>query len=61
MRTALRWLAISSLLLAMPGEGVARTRPHYGGTLRLEMGAADWQENDSLFTLVAETLTYVDS
>jgi peptide/nickel transport system substrate-binding protein len=61
MRTALRWLAISSLLLAMTAESGARTRPHYGGTLRLEMGAANWQDNDALFPLVAETLTYIDA
>lgn len=61
MRTVLRWLAISSILLAMIAEGAARTRPHYGGTLRLEMDAAFWQDDDALFLLVAETLTYVDS
>src|SRR5208282_4996694 len=61
MRTTLRWLAISSLLLAMAAVSVARTRPHYGGTLRLEMDAANWQDNDALFPLVAETLTYVNT
>jgi len=61
MRTTLRWLAISSLLLAMTAESVARTRPHYGGTLRVELGAGNWQDDDALFTLVAETLTYVDA
>ncbi len=61
MRTALRWFAISSLMLAMAAESVARTRPHYGGTLRLEMSAANWQDDDALFTLVAETLTQIDA
>jgi hypothetical protein len=61
MRTTLRWLAIGSILLAMIAEGAARTRPHYGGTLRLEMDAPSWQDDDSLFLLVAETLTHVDS
>jgi len=61
MRTALRWLAISSLLLATTADSLARTRPHYGGTLRLEMAAANWQDNDALYSLVAETLTYVDA
>jgi MarR-like DNA-binding transcriptional regulator SgrR of sgrS sRNA len=48
-------------MLAMTADSMARTRPHYGGTLRLEMSAANWQDNDALFTLVAETLTYIDS
>lgn len=66
MRTTLRSLAISSLVLTslgltsivvmLAGVAGARTRPHYGGTVRVESnGAADSA------AMIAESLTSVDA
>lgn len=41
----LRRAAISCLLLALALSAPARTRPHYGGTLRVEIEADAWQKN----------------
>lgn len=61
MRTVLRWLAISSLLVASASMSMARTRPHYGGTLRLELTETQWLENDAARLLVLDTLTVAGS
>ena len=67
MPTASRWLARRSLLCAAaillsaaPSTLLAGTRPHYGGTLRVETRAANWQEVEWLNALTFETLTAVD-
>ncbi|HVP64314.1 MAG TPA: ABC transporter substrate-binding protein [candidate division Zixibacteria bacterium] len=60
MRTALRWLAISTLLAAsLPMQ--ARTRPHYGGTVRVEIRSSNWLAEPYLRALATETLTTVDN
>ncbi|HEX6878792.1 MAG TPA: ABC transporter substrate-binding protein [Terriglobales bacterium] len=57
-RTAFQWLVISSLLLnAALAEG--RTRPRYGGTLRIEVSVALWDRNGIARSLTTETLTRV--
>lgn len=56
MRTTFRLLAISSLVLMLAAAAGARTRPHYGGTVRVESkDAADGA------AMIAETLTSVDA
>ena len=69
-RTEWRWLAISSLLLV--AAAVAEVRPHYGGTLHVEMhvapasldpvqlSAADSASAASLTALLFDTLVTVD-
>lgn len=57
MRTASRWLAIGNVVLALAMAMTARTRPHYGGTLRIELREPNWQDNDAVRALVLETLT----
>jgi len=44
----LRKLAISCLFAALVTPGLARTRPHYGGTLRIETAGDPWQRPDGL-------------
>ena len=44
----LRRFAISLLLVWLALPGIARTRPHYGGTLRMEMESDAWQRPDGL-------------
>ncbi len=62
MRTTLRLLAISSLVLTLAGAAAARTRPHYGDTVRVESGgSAASPERAIAASLVAETLTSVDA
>ena len=61
MRTASRWLAVSSLLLSLVLALPARTRPHYGGTLRMEVRETNWQDNDTVLPLVFECLTVIDA
>ena len=61
MRTTLRLLAISSLgltsiVLMLGAVAEARTRPHYGGTVRIESSAAA-----DATVLVTETLTSADA
>ncbi len=60
-----RWFAtrglISGLLLASVCAS-ARTRPHYGGTLRVETQGDPWQGRDSIGRrIVFDSLTRVDS
>ena len=58
----LRRLAISIALIAFLSPVVARTRPHYGGTLRMEMEGDPWQRPDGLARqLVLDGLTTVDT
>ena len=57
MRTASRWLAVSSLVLLFAFALPARIRPRYGGTLRIEVREANWQESDAVLPLVIECLT----
>jgi MarR-like DNA-binding transcriptional regulator SgrR of sgrS sRNA len=57
MRTAFRWLALGSLAVSLTAAAPARTRPHYGGTLRIEVREANWQDNDCLRSLVLDSLT----
>ena len=57
MRTPSRWLAVSSLVLLFVFALPARTRPHYGGTLRIEVRESNWQESDAVLPLVFECLT----
>ncbi len=44
----LRQIAISCLLVALALPTLARTRPHYGGTLRIEIEGDPWQRPDGL-------------
>jgi len=44
----LRRFAISLLIAGLAVPGVARTRPHYGGTLHVEIEGDAWQRNDGL-------------
>jgi MarR-like DNA-binding transcriptional regulator SgrR of sgrS sRNA len=57
MRTPLRWLTISSLIVLLSSALAARTRPLYGGRLRIEVRQTNWEENDALRPLVLECLT----
>jgi peptide/nickel transport system substrate-binding protein len=63
--TLFRLAAISKfgvLLLAASVLGHASTRPHYGGTLRVEVQGDPWQAPDSIGrSLVFDSLTHVDS
>jgi peptide/nickel transport system substrate-binding protein len=61
-----RWFATSSLiaglLLASVCASEARTRPHYGGTLRVDTQGDPWQGRDSIGRrMVFDSLTRVDS
>ncbi len=58
-RTAFQWLVISSLLLGAMAAG-GRTRPRYGGSVRVEVSGSLWDANGMPRRLVAETLTRVD-
>ena len=54
----LRRIVISWLLAAMALHAVAHTRPHYGGTLRIEIEGDPWQRPDGLARrLVLDGLT----
>ena len=44
----LRRFAISFLIAGLALPGVARTRPHYGGTLHVEIEGDAWQRPDGL-------------
>ena len=61
MRTALRRFATGSLLLVLTLPLGARSRPHYGGTLRMELREANWLDNDAARMLVLDTLTSIDA
>ena len=53
----LRRIAISGVLLCMALAASARTRPHYGGTLRIEIRGDAWAPNGLARRLVLNTLT----
>ncbi len=54
----LRQIAISCLVAALALPGAARTRPHYGGTLRVEVEGDPWQRPGGLArSLVLDGLT----
>jgi peptide/nickel transport system substrate-binding protein len=58
----LRRLAISCLLAALALPAGARTRSHYGGTLRIEIAGDPWQRpNGVARRLVLDGLTTVDA
>jgi MarR-like DNA-binding transcriptional regulator SgrR of sgrS sRNA len=58
----LRRFAISCLLAALALPAVARTRPHYGGTLRVEIEGDPWNGPDGLARqLVFDGLTRLDT
>lgn len=57
----LRRFAISCLLMATALAAVARTRPHYGGTLRVEIAGDPWERpNGPARRLVYDGLTQFD-
>jgi peptide/nickel transport system substrate-binding protein len=58
----LRHFAISCLVAAFVLPVAARTRPHYGGTLRVEIEGDPWQRPDGLARrLVFDGLTALDT
>ena len=58
----LRRLAISCLIAAMALPAAARTRPHYGGTLRVEIEGDPWTRPNGLARqLTLDGLTRMDS
>jgi peptide/nickel transport system substrate-binding protein len=60
--TVLRRFAISCLMAVLASPATARTRPHYGGTLRVEIEGDPWQRPGGLARrLVLDGLTRVDS
>ena len=57
----LRRFAISALFAAVAMTAMARTRPHYGGTLRVETAGDPWQWPDGIARrLVYDGLTQLD-
>ena len=59
--TVLRQAAISCLLLSLALPVAARTRPHYGGTLRVEVEGDPWKVPDGIaWRLVHDGLTRID-
>lgn len=59
--TLLRRFAISCLLLSLAIAAMAHTRPHYGGTLRVEIEGDPWQRQDGLARrLVYDGLAQLD-
>jgi peptide/nickel transport system substrate-binding protein len=59
-RTAFQWLVVSSLLVAATIVASARTRPRYGGALRVEVSGSLWDPVGIARSLTTETLTKVD-
>jgi MarR-like DNA-binding transcriptional regulator SgrR of sgrS sRNA len=58
----LRRFAISALFAALALTAMARTRPHYGGTLRVEIEGDPWQRPDGVSRrLVYDGLTQLDA
>ena len=57
-RIAFRLLVASSVFLTL--AAVARTRPRYGGTLRIEISGTGWEDDGIARKLVGETLTTID-
>ncbi len=58
--TAFRWLVLSSLVATIALVANARTRPRYGGSLRIETSGALWGQTSPARALTTETLTHVD-
>jgi peptide/nickel transport system substrate-binding protein len=59
--TVLRRFAISLVLAALAVSASARTRPHYGGTLHVEIEGDPWQRPDGVARrLVFDGLTVLD-
>lgn len=56
----LRRFAISALFVAVALTAMARTRPHYGGTLRVETAGDPWQPDGLARRLVYDGLTQLD-
>ena len=55
-----RRFVISAVLVCAALSAAARTRPHYGGTLRIETQGDPWQMPDGIARrLVLDTLTTV--
>jgi peptide/nickel transport system substrate-binding protein len=54
----LRQVAISCLLLSLALPAAARTRPHYGGTLRVEVEADAWTQNSVPHGVMARRLIF---
>src|ERR1700739_3047577 len=60
--TVLRRFAISFVFAAISLTAMARTRPHYGGTLRVEIAGDAWERPDGIARrLVYEGLTQLDA
>jgi peptide/nickel transport system substrate-binding protein len=59
-RTAFQWLVISSLLTTVIVPAQGRTRPRYGGSLRVEVSGSLWDPDGIARRLTTETLTHVD-
>ena len=59
-RTAFQWLVTSSLLAVLVISAQSRTRPRYGGSLRVEVSGSLWDPNGIARRLTTETLTHVD-
>lgn len=57
MRTVSLWLVISSVVLGLALEAAARTRPRYGGTLKIETQSSGFTETTPGYELLGETLT----
>ncbi|MGB6688957.1 MAG: ABC transporter substrate-binding protein [Terracidiphilus sp.] len=58
----LRRFAVSGMLAALALTAAARTRPHYGGTLRVEIEGDPWQRPGGMARrLVLDGLTRVDA
>jgi peptide/nickel transport system substrate-binding protein len=58
----LRRFVISCLVAALALPGAARTRPHYGGSLRVEMEGDPWRNPDGIARrLVLDGLTALDA
>ena len=53
--TVLRRFAISFFLVLLALRAGARTRPHYGGTLRVEIEGDPWQSPDGLARRLVST------
>ncbi len=57
-----RRFAISSVLLVCALPAIARTRPHYGGALRVEIAGDPWQRPDGIARrLIFDGLTRIDA
>lgn len=56
-RTAFRLLVVSSLLLTL---ATARTRPRFGGALRVEISGTGWEDDGLVRKLIGENLTKID-